>query len=404
MVVASGLSKRFFGSHWTLDLCLTKSRGFQGAEPPDGLRFTHKFCHRTGDSRGEAASDGATRRLRRGMTLVELLVVLAILALLTTVAVTSSDVFLSQGRYESTTQTLTNIQEAVLGPPNARQSDGTVVVSGFVADVGRAPVCTSADPTLGLSELWAQPANVPLFALGQSQNDPEVFVPCGWRGPYLRLAPGQTSIRDGWGNPMNLFSDTTGDLAGVGTSILVVSSNGAGSSPGSPYNAPLTANIGPSPIVVGGIAVNGIAVSGTVSVVDSNGNAVNASGTQIQVWMYFPDPTRKSGFRELQCIVTPGSVGTFSYLSYSVPTDVQAVCAPGFIRAYSPDRTILPTTPPTYTPRSSIVRFQRSGVINLTIQQSSSGTQSVVPSAQSLRQSGNPRMQSGGFSNPIPNP
>ena len=71
----------------------------------------------------------------RGMTLVELLVVLAILAIMTTVAVTSSDVFLSQGRYDATIRTLTDIQEAVLGPPNARQSDGTLVSMGFVADV-----------------------------------------------------------------------------------------------------------------------------------------------------------------------------------------------------------------------------------------------------------------------------
>ena len=77
---------------------------------------------------------------RSGMTLVELLVVLAILALLTTVAVTSSDVVLSQGRYEATKRTLTDIQEAVLGPPNARQADGTLISMGFVADVGRSPV------------------------------------------------------------------------------------------------------------------------------------------------------------------------------------------------------------------------------------------------------------------------
>ena len=53
---------------------------------------------------------------RHGMTLVELLVVLAILALMTTVAVTSTDVFMSQGRYEATTKTLTDIQEAVARP------------------------------------------------------------------------------------------------------------------------------------------------------------------------------------------------------------------------------------------------------------------------------------------------
>ena len=53
------------------------------------------------------------------MTLVELLVVLAILAVMATVAVTSTDVFLSQGRYEATARTLTDVQEAVLGPPHA---------------------------------------------------------------------------------------------------------------------------------------------------------------------------------------------------------------------------------------------------------------------------------------------
>ena len=88
------------------------------------------------------------------MTLVELLVVLAILALLTTVAVTSTDVLLSQGRYDATTRTLTGIQEAVLGLDHGRQPDGTTIVSGFVADMGRLPVCTSADATVGLSELW----------------------------------------------------------------------------------------------------------------------------------------------------------------------------------------------------------------------------------------------------------
>ena len=85
---------------------------------------------------------------RNGMTLVELLVVLAILALMTTVAVTSTDVFMSQGRYEATTHALTDIQEAVLGPPNSRQADGTLISMGFVADMGRSPLCTSLDPTL----------------------------------------------------------------------------------------------------------------------------------------------------------------------------------------------------------------------------------------------------------------
>ena len=213
-------------------------------------------------------SFSAFQRFALGMTLVELLVVLAILALLTTVAVTSSDVFLSQGRYEATARTLTDIQEAVLGPPNARQADGTLIATGFVADVGRSPLCTAADSAGGPSELWVQPAGVAAFSLVQSANDTDVVVPCGWRGPYLRLAPGQTSVHDGWGNPMNLFSDTAGDLAAVGNSILVVSSSGAGANTSSPYNAPLAVNVAPPQI----------AVSGNVYLLDANGNPTNPTG------------------------------------------------------------------------------------------------------------------------------
>ncbi len=143
-----------------------------------------------------------------GMTLLELLVVLAILALMATVAVTSTDVLLSQGRYEATTRTLANIQDSVLGPPNARQADGTLISTGFVADLGGALVCTGTDST-GLSELWALPGGVAPFGL-QATSDPDVVVPCGWRGPYLRLPAGQSGLLDGWGNPFDLL-DSSGN-------------------------------------------------------------------------------------------------------------------------------------------------------------------------------------------------
>ena len=134
----------------------------------------------------------------RGMTLVELLVVLAILAIMTTVAVTSSDVFLSQGRYDATIRTLTDIQEAVLGPPNARQSDGTLVSMGFVADVGRWPQFTIGDlpggqsPVTGLIggpwELLNQPSGIAPFWSFQRQATRRSWCPvagagrmCGWR-------------------------------------------------------------------------------------------------------------------------------------------------------------------------------------------------------------------------------
>ena len=284
--------------------------------------------------------------VHRGMTLVEVLVVLTILALLTTVAVTSSDVFLSQGRYEATTRTLTDIQEAVLGPPNARQADGTLISTGFIADVGRSLLSTSADPTLALSELWALPSGMAPFSLIQSSNDTDVVVPCGWRGPYLRLPVGQSNVRDGWGNAMNLFTDLTGDPAAVGNPILAVSSSGGDTSP---YNAPLEVNLAPSQIAVGG----------NVYVLDSNGNPGNpSSASAIQVWIYGPNPNTGL-LLETQCNTTAAANGV---VSYSIPTGVY-VYAPGFLRAYLGDRSTLPPVR-----RSAIVRFQRSDVINLSIQ------------------------------------
>ena len=268
------------------------------------------------------------------MTLVELLVVLAILALMTTVAVTSTDVFLSQGRYETTTQTLTNIQEAVVGPPNARRADGTLLPIGFVADVGGPPHCASADPTLGLAELWAQPARVAPFAIVRSSTDPDVQVPCGWRGPYLRLAVGQNSLRDGWGNPMDLLV-LSGGRAGVGDPIVAARSNGAGGN--SPYNAPLTVNFAPALITV----------SGNIS----NGQPQNTiDWSLVRVTLFGPNPAT-GGLQELPCTVTPATDGA----TFTSPT----VCAPGFLRAYAGNPA---------TRRSTIVRFQRSDVISLIFQ------------------------------------
>ena len=64
---------------------------------------------------------------------------------------------------------------------------------------------------------------------------------------------------------MNLFSDTAGDLAAVGNSILVVSSSGAGTNTSIPYNRALAVNVAPPQI----------AVSGNVYLLDANGNPTN---------------------------------------------------------------------------------------------------------------------------------
>lgn len=147
---------------------------------------------------------------RAGLTLLELVVVLLILAVLTTVAVQSLDVFVDQGRYDANQRTLQNLREAVVGSPNAQGPDGGPTFNGFVADVGRLPQTILDDrgngvKLLTLQELWD--VNSPLaltfpFKIRGSTEDSEIALPCGWRSPYVRLAAGTNKLNDGWGQEL----------------------------------------------------------------------------------------------------------------------------------------------------------------------------------------------------------
>lgn len=159
-----------------------------------------------------------------GLTLLELLVVLSILAVLSTVALTSSSGIADQARYEATQRTLENIREAVLGPANLRDTDGTLLYTGFVADTGRLPQAVAeivdGGTVLTLAELVEQPAGMAAYNVlpaitsnctPSTEADADDPVPpdevsadtvrlgVGWRGPYLRLTPGNLLPRDGWG-------------------------------------------------------------------------------------------------------------------------------------------------------------------------------------------------------------
>ncbi|MBE2286737.1 MAG: prepilin-type N-terminal cleavage/methylation domain-containing protein [Prosthecobacter sp.] len=157
---------------------------------------------------------------RSGLTLLELLVVLSILAVLSTVALTSSSGIADQARYEATQRTLENIRDAVLGPDNLRDNDGTLLYTGFVADTGRLPRAVAevvdGGTVLTLAELVEQPAGMAAYDvipaitsnctpsaeaddLDLDLSSDTVRLGVGWRGPYLRLTPGNLLPRDGWG-------------------------------------------------------------------------------------------------------------------------------------------------------------------------------------------------------------
>ena len=128
--------------------------------------------------------------MKGAFTFVELVVVLAIIAVMTHLAV----------------REVSHVRDGRLAAAADSQLE-TVrdCAAGFLADTGRLP--RAADGTL--SELWSRPAGVLPYAVreavstnlcGGTPARPGVYVPTGWRGPYLRLPIGRSRLMDPWGN------------------------------------------------------------------------------------------------------------------------------------------------------------------------------------------------------------
>ncbi len=284
-----------------------------------------------------AALAGVPRR--RGLTLVELLIVLVILAILTTVAIQATSNIVDQGRYDVTQRTLQNLQDSTVGPVGQREPDGTPLITGFVADVGRLPLAVGTDPQTQLQEMWANPNALTPFSLQTAPSDPQVVLGCGWRGPYLQLPLGTTLLRDGWGNPFSLLQSDGVTAVTPGLPIQWVRSLGADNTLGGVGYAADT-----DLVFVGtqfGAAVDRVdaTVSGTVYVLDSFGNQINPTGT---VTVKFFDPNPATGaIRETTLTVTPSPTATFTFTT---------TIGPRVIRAYL-------GTAPTWTKTSPATRL-----------------------------------------------
>lgn len=161
--------------------------------------------------------------VRRGLTLIELVVVLVILAALTGIAVRSLEPVADQARYEQTQKTLENIREAI---QTRDVTNGSVDFAGFVSDMGRLPVAVNAGGELQPIELWRNDlttfggaADMVRYQVQSSFADPYVHptstigrtvpVASGWRGPYLQLPPGVDRLRDGYGRSIVLVANDT---------------------------------------------------------------------------------------------------------------------------------------------------------------------------------------------------
>jgi prepilin-type N-terminal cleavage/methylation domain-containing protein len=118
-----------------------------------------------------------THRQDRGVTLLELLVVLMILSIVLTAAVRTWDVTLERGRAQTTAQKLDQLVKVIVGDPDYIVA-GARADFGFVGDEGRLPKT--------LQELVVRPDNDSV-----------------WRGPYIRSTFSQSADgyrTDGWGD------------------------------------------------------------------------------------------------------------------------------------------------------------------------------------------------------------
>lgn len=155
---------------------------------------------------------------QNGFTLLELVVVVAVLGLIANLATEFVGQTTNQERYETTKARQSMIREAILGNPSATQN-GEVQVSGFIADTGSAPeylielitqkYCKNTDA------VYTNEADCEAASSGGWNSSIE-----GWNGPYLygydlekvyntddSLKHTLNTFRDGWGNTSSAWAD-----------------------------------------------------------------------------------------------------------------------------------------------------------------------------------------------------
>jgi prepilin-type N-terminal cleavage/methylation domain-containing protein len=275
-------------------------------------------------------------RQPQGLTLFELVVVLAILSAVTMAASVATDRVLMQKRHDVTQQTLDAFRRSVLGRFGHTESISTVslaaqtpTIDGFIADVGRLPITVGTDPATQLVELWSNPLGLMPYGLKVAAGDPEVAISCGWRGPYLDLPSGAQGLRDGWGrNLLVLTRDSFGApvAAGNGQPIWGVSSLGSDGAVGV-VNAELP--LAEDAAVWFGASLSQMQSDLVVRVFESDGAGGRTSLSQsgsVMVRLYLPDSA--SGgltFQQSPLLTTPAPI-TFTFPAVPI--------GPKVLRAY----------------------------------------------------------------------
>ncbi|MDR1491407.1 MAG: type II secretion system GspH family protein [Planctomycetaceae bacterium] len=135
---------------------------------------------------------------QKGMTLIELVIVLGILAALAGSVLTMTASLNDRARYETTRRRLDEIGIAIVGSPTEPEA------SRFLNDMGRLPIQKVGDGK-ALSELWEcnrkYPGVVSMdYNIGTVANPiwRPITLNAGWRGPYIHIAGEKFYDGFGW--------------------------------------------------------------------------------------------------------------------------------------------------------------------------------------------------------------
>lgn len=180
-----------------------------------------------------------------GFTLLELIVVIGLLGLVTSLATDFMINETNSQRAQTTKQRLEQIRYAILGD-SSRSLNGQPTISGFIADTGRLPASTAnllsnidyctnpeftTEATCVSTATWEEATCSNISYTDQSSceanSETWILADSNWNGPYITANNGSDFI-DGWANPIT----TTFASSGVMTITSLGLDRSAGASTG----------------------------------------------------------------------------------------------------------------------------------------------------------------------------